>query len=238
MSAFLRTLYVLCLLPIALSVQARTNDPIRHLPLRENAQLATAEGRMYLKYFIGCALPSNVLLETELEGEYYEFPGSLGLAPDWQIRGLNAEEERWVSACIFARTNFFGEKVQISMTSPFVNTAPGLDALNEEPKNYPVEEGTYFGNLFAPVPVAYVCGANELAERQSLLGAHKRICALPLDKTLPDGRQVTACSFIYLGQCTAEKFNQAGVNYQQAITVHLPQTPATSALHSMAMSLP
>lgn len=229
-----RTRYFFCVMSLLLAALTASASPAasskpQRLALSDVSQLASEDGRQLLRYLISCALDAQVVMEAEVDGVRYEFPGALGLAPQWHKRGLNSEEERWVSACIFARTNYFGVPVKLSMTSPFPNSAPGLEALYEEDKAYPVEEATYFGNIFAAQPVAYVCGRNDAPERKLQISAHKRICALPLDKALPDGRQVTACDFVYLGACSAGTFTQGGVDYQQAIRVSLPMTPAAAA---------
>ena len=55
------------------------------------------------------------------------------------------------------------------------------------------------------------------------IAAHRRLCSLPLDQRLVDGRQVTACGFVYVGTCKAESFTQDGTTYRQAVTVFLPE---------------
>ncbi|MFT3734964.1 MAG: hypothetical protein QM776_08070 [Rhodocyclaceae bacterium] len=225
----LASLWAAIHLPAATAATAATGDsPSQRVALRDVEQLHSEYGRQFLKYLIGCSLGADVLMEADVDGVHYAFPGSLGLAPEWQKRSLTPEEERWVSACIYSRTNYFGTRVEISITSPFPHESPNLQSLQEESAAYPVEDGVFFGNLFAPQPVAYVCGRNDSAERKAQLAAHKRICALPLDKPLADGRQVTACRFIYVGECSSDKFTQGGVTYKEAIRISLPQTPVTA----------
>ena len=75
----------------------------------------TPTKREQLKYLVGCALAEETEAYTTVDGEEYIFEGDMGLAPQWIDKGLTPEEERWVSACMLAKTNFFGKHVRISM---------------------------------------------------------------------------------------------------------------------------
>jgi hypothetical protein len=64
--------------------------------------------------------------------------------------------QRWVSACVLARTNAYGVKVDISMRAP--DTAPQkirdrLAVTADELADYPLREGAYYGNLFQTTPL-------------------------------------------------------------------------------------
>jgi hypothetical protein len=202
--------------------------PARRVALADPALAASEASRQRLKYLASCALAADTVLVGEADGRVYEWPGSLGLAPQWDRRPLDEREERWVSACILARTNWFGVPVMLSMRSPFPNDAPGLQADADERRGYPLEEATFFGNLFRPHGGAYVCGANDDPERQARIAAHRRLCALPLQQRLADGRTVSACGFVYVGACGAERFVQDGIAYREAVTVFLSETPAAA----------
>ena len=71
--------------------------------------------------------------------------------------------QRWVSACVLARTNAYGVHVQISMRAPAV-VPPGRDAQYAkiqaalatspgEVATFGGREGAFYGNLFATTPV-------------------------------------------------------------------------------------
>jgi len=135
---------------------ADTASPGAQVALADPALAASEQSRMNLKYLVGCALDSNTTLVGETDGQRYEWPGGIGLAPDWHRRGLTEEEERWVSACILARTNYFGVRVLLSMRSPFPSDAAGLKVDADERRDYAVEEATFFGNIFRPQAGAYV----------------------------------------------------------------------------------
>lgn len=197
----------------------------RRVAVGDLASVATHEQRKDLKYLASCALGPDTVLVAEVEGQVHEFPGGMGLAPDWWRKALTPEEERWVSACILARTNYYGVPVQISLRSPFPSQAPGMQVEDEEARSFDMEEGTFFGNIFGHEPAAYVCGPGHDADRQARMRAQQRICALPLSQRQPDGRQVTACRFIYVGPCTESNFTQDGVGYHEAVTVSLRAEP-------------
>jgi hypothetical protein len=220
-----KELLVVACLAICAAVNVEAGE-MRRIAMSDPEVAATERGRMNLKYLVSCALDSDTVMVAETSAGTFEFPGAMGLAPQWPWRGLNAVEERWVSACIGARTNFYGAKVQISQRSPFPTQAHGLQWDESEARDFPLQDGTFFGNIFKGQGEQYVCGANDTMERRARLAAHRRICALPAGK-LDDGRQYTACGMVYVGACTAEAFTQNGVTYREAITVFLPETPRT-----------
>jgi hypothetical protein len=64
--------------------------------------------------------------------------------------------QRWVSACVLARTNAYGVHVDISMRAP--SNAPqaiknALAVGDPERADYSLREGAYYGNVFATTPV-------------------------------------------------------------------------------------
>ncbi|HEX7699163.1 MAG TPA: hypothetical protein VF403_00490, partial [Kofleriaceae bacterium] len=64
--------------------------------------------------------------------------------------------QRWVSACLLARTNAYGAHVNISMRAPDDAPQAVKDALAVSPAEaavYNLREGAYYGNVFATTPV-------------------------------------------------------------------------------------
>jgi hypothetical protein len=64
--------------------------------------------------------------------------------------------QRWVSACVLARTNAYGVHVEISMRAPADAPQAIQDALavsDDERAGWTLREGAYFGNIFATTPV-------------------------------------------------------------------------------------
>jgi hypothetical protein len=63
--------------------------------------------------------------------------------------------QRWVSACVLARTNAYGVHVEISMRAPADAPQAVKDALAVSPDEraaYTLREGAYYGNIFATTP--------------------------------------------------------------------------------------
>ena len=74
-----------------------------------------------------------------------------GLMPGVPLDECDETCQRWLSACLLARTNAYGERVAISMRAP--DDAPVaiqnvLATTAEEEAEFGVREGAYYGNLF------------------------------------------------------------------------------------------
>jgi hypothetical protein len=187
-------------------------------PLTPTPLATGPAGIRLVAYLVGCALPlgeAAVLAGPEgparLEGRH-------GLAPDWRRRGLAPAEERLVSACILARTNRFGVQVEISLRADPAATDPPpvLRADAAERAAFPLHEGAFFGNLFAPGGPARVCQGRAAVETPEKLRAARRVCALASGATTPDGRALSACGMVITGPC-----DSAGALPADAIHVYL-----------------
>lgn len=164
--------------------------------LRDPALYADDLARHRMKYLASCALREGERLTGTQAGETYEFPGSLGLAPDWAEAPLSATGRRWVSACVLARTNFFGANVLVSMRAdpPPVES---LAVMPEEVASHTLYEGGYFGDIFADPPRAYVCASPEAAATEAARERRKRVCATPSESV--DG--LSRCGFVMVAPC-------------------------------------
>jgi hypothetical protein len=98
-----------------------------------------------LKYVVGCALPADQEVTVIAGGEAHVLAGALGLAPEWADDPCDEVCQGWISACLIARTNARGESIEISMRGdhPALALEPG------EADAFPLEEATYYGDLFA-----------------------------------------------------------------------------------------
>lgn len=108
-----------------------------------------------LEYTVSCALAPGQSIEVPIDGEVRTFEGSLGLASAWGAPDGECDDAcvGWVSACLIARTNFKGESVPISL----LGDHPGLDPSADESIAFPIEEATYFGDLFVEPRALYAC---------------------------------------------------------------------------------
>ncbi len=161
----------------ALAYKAQGDFPIETVSL----------GRQVLDYLVRCAFEPGERLSFEADGTTYEYVGVAGLAPGWKDAPLSESEARLVSACVLAHVNAYGESVQLSVRSHGV-----LHPSKQEKKDYPVYEGTFFGNVFEEPMRFYSCQGDDsyVAGEQSPDRA-LRTCADPSED----------CGVVSLGRC-------------------------------------
>jgi hypothetical protein len=115
--------------------------------------MTTAEGRNTVAYIVKCALPSGrSLVKQDQHGNRYTFPGAIGLAPGWETAGATQQDRYWVSSCLMAHINTTGQHIPIWLDA----SAPAIGWGRNSA--YPVQEGTFVGDLFASPPTARYCG--------------------------------------------------------------------------------
>ncbi len=165
-------------------------------------------------------MPANTVLYTTVDGKKYSFKGSMGLAPEWLNKGMDTKKQKWVSACMLARTNYVGKHLQISMraTPPIVKT---LESSPEEQKEFSIYEGSFFGNLFIDKPVAYTCvGDYDKVSDDPILKL--RLCTKPSGKKSPTNEATSMCDFIITGKCDDPKSQIVnGEKYAEVVKVYL-----------------
>ena len=201
-----------------------SKSPPLEVELADPTLAATEVKRHQLKYLINCALPDSMVLFSVQGCERITFPGHLGLAPEWMKQPMTLPQERWVSACMLALTNYFGKHVDVSLhANP--KLVPFLEQTKEETRTFTLFEGGFFGNLFSPNPVAYVCaGTRTKIEMQDPV-FRDRICTKATGETMRDGKPLTACQFILTGSCSdPDSFTVNGETYHEVIFVSLKPT--------------
>jgi len=195
------------------------------LDIPADSYFAGTEGRGLLKYLVRCALDADTEAHLSLSGEKFTFMGGAGLAPEWANRALTLTEQRWVSACIFALTNKFGKSVRVDLRAAHPKIG---EETEEEKRKYPLHEGGFFGNLFLPVPVSYVC---EGAGRKKMLDypiSKLRLCAQPwgTGTTTPGSHQLSECGFIITGSCNStSSFVVNAEHINEVVHTWLPPEP-------------
>ncbi len=134
---------------------ATTLDP-------HNGAVTCDTGTPCAESFYTCQIP-----EGATEGTC-EVPlkGGIGLGINanqstwWESGQCDETCQRWVSACVLARTNAYGVRVEISMRVP--NDAPPaiqqalavrVDETFDEKALFPTREGAFYGNIFATTPM-------------------------------------------------------------------------------------
>ncbi len=152
--------------------------------------------RMLVKYLVSCALDGSQSFSftwNDSSPHQETYWGSLGLARAWETRGLTEDEQAWVSACIAARTNYYGVTVVVSLRGPSAR----LMADTTEKGAFPEAEGAFWGNIFDASPWIKACsvGANVGHSRSKM-----RDCAAGH----VNGASVSSCGMIALtGECSA-----------------------------------
>jgi hypothetical protein len=184
---------------------------------------ASREGRGLLKYLVRCALDAGTEAELTLPGENLTFTGDVGLAPAWAERALTLTEQRWVSACIHALTNKLGRSVRVDLRGAH----PKIEAdTEEERRTYPLHEGGFFGNLFQPKPVGYVCEGADRKKMLELPIGKLRLCAQPSGITMAGGQPLSACGFIITGPCSSpSSFVVDGQRFDEVVHTWLSPEP-------------
>ena len=120
--------------------------------------MTTAGGRQVVQYMIKCAYPSGQsYTKQDQYGNWYTFPGSIGIAPELATGPCDLDCQERISACMLAHVNNSGQHISIWMVGP----DPGIGWASSP--LYPYQEGAYFGNIFAAPWHGYYCAGNDMA---------------------------------------------------------------------------
>jgi hypothetical protein len=188
--------------------------------------LGTAEGREVFSVIVACALPESIVLEATIGDTTFDFSGNIGLVPDWLVRPLSIDGQRWVSACIFSRINGDDVAIPISVRGP----NPALAADADERAAFTLQEGGFFGNYFTPKddPIAWFACRGAAQARGETGGLVNRDCAEPD----PKNPSLTQCGFNYVGDCgtfdavhACEQFADGGTFYKRCHTNPIVKSP-------------
>ncbi|HJZ87962.1 MAG TPA: hypothetical protein VKN99_22460 [Polyangia bacterium] len=159
--------------------------------------------RLFFRYLVGCALNSSQTASfswTDSDGNVHDetYSGALGLGSSWADEPLDEAGQRWVTACLLARTNYFGISVVISMRGPVLRGDP-FTASIQEVSDYADSEGAFWGNLFAPNRTLYACTSTYNASDQNhvpgYLEADQRVCTVPATDDGGNPSGFTQCGF-------------------------------------------
>jgi len=183
-------------------------NSLTNAALTSSALIETVEGRDVFSYIVSCALPANNSITVlDSHGTAYTFYGEIGLAPGWQTTTPTVAERHWVTACLLARTNYYGVSVQISMRG----SHPALAATNTETSTYRVAEGAFYGDLFATTQSWYACGTKKWTS--TLAQDAQRTCTISQDGI------TTMCGFTYEHFCGTGYTQLSGPTFPAACSV-------------------
>ena len=144
-----------------------------------------------LEYTVSCALGPEQSVEVAVGDETRTFEGALGLAPQWGVEDgeCDGECQRWVSACLIARSNYTGESHEISLLGDRPELAPTAD----ESREFDSEEATYFGDLFANPMVIYACVPEGASAPERTCGDSGADCPIHVLGACDDVCDVAGC---------------------------------------------
>lgn len=108
--------------------------------------IKSKDGRDVLTYLIRCALPPGKKVNAVWNGKVYFYSGLVGVAPAWLTQPLSLSGRRWVTACLLAHVNAYGVEVPISLRG----NHPALSTTAPEAVQHPMEEMSFYGDLFTP----------------------------------------------------------------------------------------
>ncbi|KYF49959.1 hypothetical protein BE08_17125 [Sorangium cellulosum] len=152
----------------ALNMNALNMNALSPAALSTNALAAIknpgsngALSRDLMRYLVSCALLPNQTFSfswTDSAGVVRQevYRGELGIA-HWWATGAIANDtyvQRQITACIAARTNWYGVNVTISLRNA---ESASMGSTAAERAAYTVREGAFWGNLFASQPYVRAC---------------------------------------------------------------------------------
>ena len=203
------------LTPNALTPNALTPNSLAPSALSaiQDPGLAGALSRQHLKYTVSCALDAYQSFSfswTDSSSVVHDetYRGSLGLWTAWATTSLSTMGQRWISACLAARTNYYGIPVTISSRAP---VWPLNKQNTPEAATYTKEEGVFWGNIYTSPPTVYSChiAADDENSRSQL-----RDCAA--GHVDPSTGVVSSCGAIQLlGSCDdyCTRLSGSGLNH-------------------------
>jgi hypothetical protein len=118
--------------------------------------MTTEGGRQFVNYMVKIAYPQgHSLTKNDQYGVPYTFQGALGVAPEVEFGTCDIDCQEKLSSALLAHVNNSGLHVGIWLVGPDNGIGWGTSP------NFPFQEGTYFGNLFAQnIPGNYCTGKN------------------------------------------------------------------------------
>ena len=138
----------------ALTANLVANQKMTEVPLSSASYDGTYLGEQledpltqeFFSYLVGCALDPSQEVEWKnpLDGTYHQYPGLMGLCPDWNSGPASQTCRRVVSSCLLARVNAFGKHVEVSFRGHDEDIYP-IKLGNEVPS-----DGTYSDKSSVP----------------------------------------------------------------------------------------
>jgi hypothetical protein len=125
----------------------------------------TSDARSAMAGLVRCALPAGARVDKPDQfGNVFTFKGELGLAPQSETAACDGACQQLLTGCLLALVNTqqFGLEIPIWLTSD----APAMG--RQVSPSYPIEEATFFGNLWATTATAVYCKSPTVSEARVL----------------------------------------------------------------------
>lgn len=157
------------------------SDALREIAEGGFARLSSAgttnDLRAAMAGLVRCALPAGARVDKPDQlGNVFTFKGEIGLAPQSEAAACDVACQELLTGCLLALVNTqqLGLEIPIWLTSDAPAMGPQVSP------SYPIEEATFFGNLWASTSTTTYCKAPTVSEAR-VVG---RVGMLPGDGAL------------------------------------------------------
>jgi hypothetical protein len=114
-------------------------------PGRLASILAAPGGIDHVEYLAACALDRDRSLVVDAPDGARRFEGLFGLAESWVTAPCDDGCQNWLSSCLLAHANAWGQQVTISLRGAH----PGLVWDDDIAGEFVLQEAAFYGNVFA-----------------------------------------------------------------------------------------
>lgn len=148
----------------SLHIKDLSTDPLSSngTTLAPNGLLQSKDGRDALTYILRCALPVGKTLTAQVGAKVYIYSGLIGIAPEWLTQPLTQTGRRWMTACLLAHVNAYGQEVLISLRG----NKSALAVTADEAADFTLQEMSFYGDIFkeSGEPEMYACAGYGLQD--------------------------------------------------------------------------
>lgn len=165
-----------------------------------------------LRYTYECAMPPGTSMSvyvtpfsffpgSSTSGRWITFSGKIGVASEWNTGACGENCQRWVTACLAARANKFGEKVKISLVGYHPTRASLRTRTWTEKNDFEFQEATFAGNIFNGEGVFACAGDGSPTHITKKGGIGSSIATYLNERVCGRDRDGGCAGFTYTGLC-------------------------------------
>lgn len=108
-----------------------------------------------LSVIVQCALAPDQTVSGRFAGQDFEFTGVAGAAQQWADGPCDEACQEMVSSCVLTKLNNWNMVARILIESSV--PLPGEEPVDRVAEGFVIEEGAFYGNIFADPPRLYTC---------------------------------------------------------------------------------